>query len=106
MSNEPFTLTPSPADPQPVKVFRLDDYTWWAGYSLKQCIEQAFTEEWFCNSSQPINARECTTDEMERLIFVECCDEPDSEKRTFAAELGRRIASGEKFPQFFAATEG
>jgi hypothetical protein len=30
----PFALEPSPPDPQPVRVYKLDDCTWWAGYSL------------------------------------------------------------------------
>lgn len=56
--------------------------------------------------TQPINAGECTAEEMETLTFLDDVDCPDSEKRTFAAELARRIAAGEQFPQLFAATEG
>lgn len=101
-NDQPSTTEPGP---QPVRVYRLDDCTWWAGYSLTQCIEEAFKEEWFCNDSRPLNARECTAEEMQRLTFVDYVDCDACEKRTFAAELQRRIDAGERFPQLFASTE-
>lgn len=108
MSNEPFALQPSPPDPQPVRVYRLDDFTWWAGYSLQSCIEDAarnydYDAEWSSES-----ARQVTDDEMQRLTFVDENEDGSMDcatTRTFAAELQRRIEAGEQFPQFFASTE-
>lgn len=38
---------------------------------------------------------------MQRLKFID----EDGSERTFAEELARRIAAGEKFPQQFAAED-
>ncbi len=104
MTTEPFELTPSPADPQPVRVYMLDDCTWWAGYSLQQCIEQAISEEWRDQHSIH-NPRELSAEDMEQLKFLDDPDCDEAEERSFAAELQRRIDAGEQFPQFFASTE-
>ena len=40
-------------------------------------------------------------DEMQRITFMD----EDGSKRTFAAELARRIEAGETFPQQFAAED-
>ena len=101
MTTEPFTLTPSPADPQPVKVFRLDDYEWWAGYSLQQCIDAAHAEDGEDVMEYETESRELTPHEMDTLcLFYE-----DGSRRCFKFELDRRIAAGEQFPQLFASTE-
>lgn len=101
MTTEPFKLEPSPADPQPVQVYRLDDCTWWAGYSLEQCIDQAIAEEW-CDQHSILNPRQLSTFEMATRQFWHHEDAPTC---SFAAELQRRISAGEQFPQLFACTE-
>lgn len=101
-----FALTPSPADPQPVRVYMLDDCTWWAGYSLKECIEDARRE---CGNNCYEHAEqegyELSAEQMQRLSFLDDVDCGACEKRTFAAELQRRTDAGERFPQMFASTE-
>lgn len=107
MSDAPeFSLTHSPPDPQPVKVFELDDCTWWAGYSLEQCIADARRQHGDdCYEDAEECGRECTAEEMRALTTVDDRECSACEKRTFAAELARRVAAGEQFPQFFACTE-
>jgi hypothetical protein len=103
---EPFALEPSPPDPQPVRVYRLDDYEWWAGYSLESCIaaarEQAGAD---CYEDAERDGYQLTFQQMATLTFLDDVDCPACEKRTFAAELQRRIDAGEQFPQLFACTE-
>lgn len=104
-----FQLTPSPADPQPVKLFALDDYEWWAGYSLEGCIAAARAQNGAeCYEGAEEDGEELTDQQMATLYFVV---DPDDDscgcdgRRSFAQELARRIAAGERFPQFFAAPE-
>jgi hypothetical protein len=105
--NEPFALEPSPPDPQVVRVYRLDDCTWWAGYSLQQCIDDARRECGNdCYEDSEREGYKLSAEQMQRLSFLDDVDCPACEKRTFAAELQRRIDAGEQFPQFFASTEG
>lgn len=108
MSDAPFTLAPSPADPEPVRVFQIGNAMWWAGYSLQQCIDAAHAEdkEHGCDTMDyNVESYQLSDQEIQALTFFDCCDEPDSPKRTFAAELQRRIDAGERFPQLFACTE-
>lgn len=44
---------------------------------------------------------ELSDEAMQRLKFID----EDGSERTFAEELARRIAAGEKFPQQFAAED-
>ncbi len=96
----PFALEPSPPDPQPVRVYRLDECTWWAGHSLQQCINdcQLQQDRWI----DPAQCREVSLFNMLNQKFSYHEDAPTV---SFAAELQRRIDAGEQFPQLFASTE-
>lgn len=54
-----------------------------------------------CYPDDPDEQHELSDEEMQRLTFMD----DDGSKRTFAEELARRIAAGEKFPQSFAAED-
>ncbi len=82
---------------QRIRVYRMDDMEWWAGESLEACVAEGRRQ---CGD-------ECYPDDLYwQLVFI---DESDGAappvKRTFAEELARRIAAGEKFPQPFAAED-
>jgi hypothetical protein len=101
-----FALQPSPPDPQPVRVWKLDDYDWWAGYSLESVIAAARAEcGQECYEDAETDAMEMDDADMQRYTFNDPDSEPGKQKLTFAAELQRRIDAGEQFPQFFASTE-
>lgn len=85
-----------------IKVFRLNDYEWWAGPSLDACI--ADWKKWTGLDEEELDEpRELTAENMERLRFVD----PDDEtvKRSFTEELAERVKAGLEFPQPFAFTD-
>ena len=86
-------------------VFQLDDYDWWVGASLADCIAAA-REDCGAGSYQDAETegREVSEASMARLKFAD--DEgPDAVTRTFSDQLALEIAEGGKFPRFFASTE-
>ena len=90
------------ANALPIKVFRLNDYEWWAGPSLAACI--ADWKKWTGLEEDELDEpRELTAEEMARVQFVD----PDDEKvkRSFAEELSERVSAGLEFPQPFAFTD-
>jgi len=92
---------------QRIRVFRMDDNEWWAGESLEACVaegrRQCGAE---CYPDDPDEQHELSDEEMQQLVFIDESDgaEPPVQ-RTFAEELARRVAAGEKFPQPFAAED-
>jgi hypothetical protein len=85
-----------------IKVFQLDDIEWWAGESLEACLAEARRQcgpDCYLESS---DQHEVSAEAMERLQFI---DDDGTTRRSFAAELARRVAAGEQFPQPFAAEE-
>lgn len=104
--SDPLKFEPSAADPQVVKVYKLDDYTWWAGYSLQQCIKDALDEfgDDCCQDAWE-DAYELTDEQMQDERFVGDGSDAQRQCRTFATELQLRIDHGEQFPQLFACTE-
>lgn len=86
------------------KVFKLDDYDWWAGESLVACIAEARAQcgaGSYCDSEE--DGREVSTEELQTLKYI---DEDDAE-RTFAEQLAIEVAErgdGSK-PWLFASTE-
>ena len=84
-----------------IRVYRMDDMEWWAGESLEACVAEGRRqcgEECFPDSDEQ---HELSDEAMQRLKFID----EDGSERTFADELARRIAAGEKFPQQFAAED-
>lgn len=89
------------ADVLPIKVFRLNDYEWWAGPNLAACI--ADWKKWTGLDEEELDdPRELTADEMARIQYV---DPDDDTKHSFAQELSERLSGKEEFPQPFAFTD-
>jgi hypothetical protein len=85
-----------------IKVYALDDISWWAGESLEACVAAARAT---CGEDSYDDAslhREVSAEGMQRLLFT---DEDGGTCRTFAEELQRRVDAGEPFPQHFAARD-
>lgn len=86
----------------PIRVYRLDDYDWWAGESLAACLKEARAQCGDdCYPDDPSIQHELSDQTMQIMRFTD----EDGEKRSFADELNRRIAACEEFPQMFASTE-
>lgn len=85
-----------------IKVFKLDDYEWWAGANLADVIAEARDQ---CGADTFENAEtdadEVSGEAMQKLKFID----EDGTERTFAEELQRMIDAGSKFPCSFASTE-
>lgn len=89
-----------------IRVYRMDDNEWWAGESLAACVEEGQRQcgpDCYDDSSEQY---ELSDEQMQRMVFIDESDgaEPPV-KRSFAEELARRIAAGERFPQSFAAED-
>lgn len=88
------------------RVFKLNDYEWWAGYDLES-IRIAYQKETGVDPDGPEgfdNPHELGAGALLKLMYH--YDEYDlSKKRSFREELDRLIASGRAFPCFFAGTE-
>lgn len=85
-----------------IRIFRMDDNEWWAGESLEACVAEGRRQcgdE--CYPDDPSEQYELTDEQMRKLKF----EDEDGTTRTFAEELARRVADGEKFPQPFAAED-
>jgi hypothetical protein len=84
-----------------IKVYKLDDYDWWAGESLAACIAEARKQ---CGAGSYSDAedegREITEEGMQILMV----DRDDGEKPvTFAQHLAD--LDGETFPLLFASKD-
>jgi len=91
-----------------IKVFRLNDYEWWAGETLEEVKknyteitgvdgEEAFDESIEAMSEEALKSTKYHTDTKDKdgkAIVI-----------TFAEELENRIKSEQKFPCFFATTD-
>ena len=85
-----------------IKVFALDDIEWWAGESLEACVAEGRRQCGHdCYPDDPEIQREITDVELQRRKFVD----DDGGEHTCAEELANMIASGDRFPCHFAATE-
>jgi hypothetical protein len=85
-----------------INVYMLDDYDYWAGASLAECITQARRE---CGpDSYPDAEAEAVVladEDMQRFKFRD----EDGAVRTFTEQLAREIEAGVQFPCLFASTE-
>ena len=85
-----------------VKIFRLNDYEWYAGASLEEVTQcaQGFhpdcDEEDFLDDPGEVDAAS-----LERLRYMD----EDGSVRSFGEQLERLIVAGEAFPCLFATTE-
>ncbi len=84
-----------------IKVFEMNDFTeWWAGESFEACCAEA-KEQTGEDYPQEGYGIELDDTAMQSMKYVD----DDGTKRSFAEELARQIAAGEKFPCLFAATD-
>lgn len=91
-----------------IKVFKLDDYEWWAGESLQQCIDHARREAGCpisLGKSYPDAEQEGYELSAEDMLTHRFTEEDGVTQRSFADHLASLIAGGETFPRLFAATE-
>lgn len=92
-----------------VKVFAMDDCTWWAAESVEAAKADYLKEtgmtdkEAFGGGEYP---QELSELELVAAIFHESeFNSDDQDEWTFSDELYSRIKAGQTFPQFFASTE-
>ena len=86
-----------------IKVFEMDDCTWYAGESSESVTAKYLTEggDGYDDADPPVELSEET---LKRLTFSDVSG-PVIVKRSFREELDRMIAAGKEFPCFFATTE-
>jgi len=88
-----------------IKIYRLNDYEWYAGETLEECVKFAIDmtgldEEDVLDGPLEI-IEPLTQEQMVKTIFVD----EDGTKISFTERLQNLIDNGEEFPQFFATTE-
>ena len=81
-----------------IKVFRVDDYHWFAGTSLEECLNEARAHYDIEPNDESF---ELTADDMERLKFTT----EDGDTMTFAEQLEILKNEDTTFPTIFATTE-
>lgn len=88
-----------------IKIFRVNDYEWWAGESLES-IRAAYKERTGIDPDSDEgfdHPREIGELGMSKLVFFD--DGPELANQTFREYLDHLIACGQEFPCFFAGTE-
>jgi hypothetical protein len=89
-----------------VKVFRLNEYEWYAAETLESAIGEAVRITGVPADEVDDDARELTEEEMDSLVFYDNMEDQEaSETRTFREQLDRLIETETEFPTFFAGTE-
>jgi hypothetical protein len=85
-----------------LKVFKLNDYDWWAAETLEAAIAD-YRRDTGVDADELADARELTDAELDRLRFRD----PDTRKilNTFRAELEALNRAGVAGPVMFASTE-
>jgi len=89
-----------------IKVFRLNQYEWWAGRTLEECLAAASALSSLPREEIEDRARELTNSEMNILQFV--ADEaiwPARVTTSFRTQLQILVSGGTLFPVCFATTE-
>lgn len=90
-----------------IKVFRVNDYEWWAGESAEEVLaacmkESGLSADEVCDG--PDNIPEQLSDKtMNSLMYLD--DQKLNKKVTFATALKHMIKEGVSFPCLFAATD-
>lgn len=95
-----------------IKIFQMDDYTWYAGETAESCIlkmmeDTGMTREDILCDDEDFPA-EISDEQYDKYYFLEDDaegNERKGEKKTFRQKLDEMIESGAKFPCFFATTE-
>jgi len=93
-----------------IKIFRLNDYEWYAGETLQECIDWLMKATKYDKDSDlhfgeddfVDDPSELTEEQMNTLMFY---DEDTDTKMTFRQRLDKLIAEGETFPCPFAGSD-
>ena len=85
------------------KVFRLNDYDWWAGNDIES-VKIAYKKETGMSDDEAFDCpKELTQEEMKSHEFYPDCD--TSRKIQFKTALRKMVRDKKRFPRFFATTE-
>lgn len=87
-----------------MRVFKLNECDWYMAETLEQAIASYMLETGLPRDEAADEPRELTAEEMQRLVFVDDDNHVNEVRRSFAEELGRRLATDPR-PQLFASTE-
>ncbi len=72
------------------KVWKLDDYTWFMGHSISECIGEAVRLEYDLDTNEAYESQPLSTSEMNELKFIR----DDGSETTFMSEYKRLIGEG------------
>lgn len=104
--------TSPPTPPHSIKVFRLNDYDWWAGEDLES-VKAAYMREGYGEDEETAfkNPYELSAEQLESHVMFEFDADwdydrdPEDAPPTFQDCLDLMVRTGEKFPCTFASTE-
>jgi len=85
-----------------IKVFRLNDYEYWAGENLETVKAEYLRQTGVPENEAFDDPEEITPDEMATRPLM---DDGDSTIKTFADGLAGMLRDGTKVPCYFAGTE-
>ena len=89
-----------------MKVFRINDYEWYAAETLDEAIAEAVRMSGLPADEAADDPVEITEKEMDQLTFFDDMSDPESSQtRSFREQLQKMIDDGTKFPAYFAGTE-
>ena len=92
-----------------IKIFKMDDYTFYAGETAEDCIK-AYIEDTGMDKDELISDEsppyELTDEDLEiYTILIEDENQDIKESQSFKARLINMIEEGEEFPCYFAGSE-
>jgi hypothetical protein len=82
-----------------VKVFRLNPFSWWAGYDFAS-VKSAYLLETGVGNTEIFNEEELPKNAMNAVRIY--ANPFAKESNTFQEELARMVAEGQEFPCYFA----
>lgn len=86
-----------------IKVFRINDYDWWAGEDIES-VKAAYKKETGLTDDEAFDEPGAlTAEQMRSCEFYPDCD--TSRAIQFKTALRKMVRDGKKFPRFFATTE-
>ena len=84
-----------------MKVFRLNEYEWWAGESLES-VKKMYMEVTGLDEDEAFeDDYELSEEDMNREIYTD----EDGSTRTFKEQLNKMIAENRTFPEVFASCD-
>lgn len=104
---DPVPETPAMTAPLPWRVFQMSECDWWVARSAAEA-QADYQQQTGVEADELYGFHELSDAEMERLQFIDSDEDerPTGGKRSFAAELARRVADDRlSAPEMFATTE-